>query len=128
MANWSAGPPPYRPVPPYQQWPDRARRRVAPGVLFGVTVWRLVIVVFAIVGFSLAMQDASGSDALAALSQQASLLTAICYGFLLLFPMFTGGQRATQPRRVRLVLLSLVSLTFLTMLGGDFSQTWSLFE
>jgi cytochrome bd-type quinol oxidase subunit 2 len=132
MTNWGAAPPPYRPVPPYQQWPDRARRRVAPGVLFGVTMWRLLIVVFAIVGFGLAMRDATGSDALAALSQQASLVTAICYGFLLLFPVFTGGRRHEPDtpwlRGALTVLLSLVSITFLTMLGGDLSQTWSLFE
>jgi cytochrome bd-type quinol oxidase subunit 2 len=132
MANWGAAPPPYRPVPPYQQWPGRAPRRVTPGVLFGVTMWRLLIVLFAIIGFSLAVQDAEGSDALAALSQQASLLTAICYGFLLLFPVFTGGRRHEPDspwlRGALTVLLSLVSITFLTMLGGDFSQPWSLFE
>jgi cytochrome bd-type quinol oxidase subunit 2 len=123
---------PFRPVPPYQEWPDRVRRRVASGVLFGVTVWRLLIVVFAIIGFSLAMRDATGSDALAALSQQASLLVAICYGFLLLFPVFTGGRRHEPDtpwlRGALTVLLSLVSVTFLTMLGGDLSQKWSLFE
>jgi cytochrome bd-type quinol oxidase subunit 2 len=101
-------------------------------VLFGVTMWRLLIVLFAITGFSLAMQDSEGSDALAALSQQASLLTAICYGFLLLFPMFTGGRRHEPDtpwlRGAVTVLLSLVSITFLTMLGGDVSQPWSLFE
>jgi len=130
MANRDAAP--FRPVPPYQEWPKRAGRRVAPGVLFGVTVWRLLIVVFAIVGFSLAMRDATGSDALAALSQQASLLAALSYGFLLLFPVFTGGRRHEPDtpwlRGALTVLLSLVSVTFLTMLGGDLSQRWSLFE
>jgi cytochrome bd-type quinol oxidase subunit 2 len=130
MANRDAVP--FQPVPPYQEWPDRARRRVAPGVLFGVTVWRLLIVVFAIVGFSLAMRDAAGSDALAALSQQASLLAAIGYGFLLVFPVLSGGRRHEPDtpwlRGALTVLLSLVSLTFLTMLGGDLSRPWSLFE
>jgi hypothetical protein len=105
---------------------------VSSGVLFGVSAWRLVIVVFAITGFSLAMNNSTGSGALAALSQQASLLTAICYLFLLVYPAFTGGRRhePANPwlRGALVVLLGLVSVTFLTMLGGDLTDTWSLFE
>jgi hypothetical protein len=101
-------------------------------VLFGVTVWRLLIVSFALTGFGLAMRDPAGSDALAALSQQASLLTATCYTILLLYPAFTGGRRhepiSPWLRGALVVLLSLVSITFLTMLGGNLSQGWSLFE
>ncbi|HEX5402856.1 MAG TPA: hypothetical protein VFX16_11220 [Pseudonocardiaceae bacterium] len=108
------------------------RRPVPPAVLFGVSVWRLVIVVFAITGFSLAMASSAGSGALAALSQQASLVTAICYVGLLLYPAFTGGRRhePTTPwlRGALVVLLTLVSITFMTMLGGGLNDTWSLFE
>jgi cytochrome bd-type quinol oxidase subunit 2 len=108
------------------------QRPVSPGVLFGVSVWRLVIVVFAITGFSLAMASSDGSGALAALSQQASLVTAICYAGLLIYPAFTGGQRhePNTPwlRGALVVLLALVSITFLTMLGGGLNDTWSLFE
>jgi hypothetical protein len=106
--------------------------RVSAGVLFGVSVWRLVIVVFAITGFSLAVSASTGSGALAALSQQASLVTAICYLGLLVYPAFTGGRRhePVTPwlRGALVVLLGLVSVTFLTMLGGALDETWSLFE
>jgi hypothetical protein len=95
-------------------------------------MWRLVIVVLASTGFGLALGAATGSGALAALSQQASLLTAICYLFLLLYPAFTGGRRhePASPwlRGALVVLLGLVSVTFLTMLGGALDDTWSLFE
>jgi hypothetical protein len=106
--------------------------RVSPGVLFGVSMWRLVIVVFAIIGFSLAVSASTGSGALAALSQQASLVTALCYLGLLAYPAFTGGRRhePVSPwlRGALVVLLGLVSVTFLTMLGGGLDETWSLFE
>ena len=106
--------------------------KVNPGVLAGVSVWRLVVVIFAITGFSLALGNGSVSGALAALSQQASLLTAICYLILLLHPAFTGGRRhePASPwlRGALVVLLGLVSVTFLTMLGGELDQPWSLFE
>jgi hypothetical protein len=106
--------------------------KVNSGVLAGVSIWRLVIVVFAITGFSLALGNGSVSGALAALSQQASLVTAIGYLILLLYPAFTGGRRhePVSPwlRGALVVLLGLVSVTFLTMLGGELNQTWSLFE
>ena len=126
MANWQPYPPPVygQPVAPPAKVPG--------AVLFGVTVWRLVIVIFAITGFSMAMASADGSGALAALSQLASLVTAICYVFLLLYPAFTGGRKHEPDspwlRGQLTVLLSLVSVTFLTMLNGDLSQGWSLFE
>jgi hypothetical protein len=138
------GPPPYGQAPgmlppgaPYQPgpgvpWPGAPGGRASPGVLFGVSMWRLVIVVFAIIGFSLAVSASSGSGALAALSQQASLVTAIGYLFLLLYPAFTGGRRhepdSPWVRGALVVLLGLVSVTFLTMLGGALDETWSLFE
>ena len=133
MANWGGATPPgyQQPYPPPPGW-QGAPAKVPSGVLVGVSLWRLVIVIFAITGFSLAMGDSAGSDALAALSQQASLLTAICYTILLLYPAFTGGRRhePNSPwlRGALVVLLSLVSVTFLTMLGGDLNQGWSLFE
>jgi len=125
MANWQPYPAAYgQPVAPGPKVPG--------AVLFGVTVWRLVIVIFAITGFSMAMASADGSGALAALSQQASLVTAICYLFLLLYPAFTGGRKHEPDspwlRGQLTVLLSLVSVTFLTMLNGDLSKGWSLFE
>lgn len=127
MANWQSNPYPVgygAPVAPPVKVPG--------AVLFGVTVWRLVIVIFAITGFSMAMASVDGSGALAALSQQASLVTAICYVFLLLYPAFTGGRKHEPDspwlRGQLTVLLSLVSVTFLTMLNGNLSQGWSLFE
>jgi len=125
MADWQPYPAAYGP-------PVAPGPKVPGAVLFGVTVWRLVIVIFAITGFSMAMASADGSGALAALSQQASLVTAICYLLLLLYPAFTGGRKHEPDspwlRGQITVLLSLVSVTFLTMLNGDLSQGWSLFE
>lgn len=127
--NW--GVPPGYPPQPAPGWPA-VPPRVPGGVLAGVTLWRLVIVIFAITGFSMAMSDSAGSDALAALSQQASLAAAIGYTILLLYPAFVGGRRhePVTPwlRGALVVLLSLVSVTFLTMLGGNLDQGWSLFE
>ncbi|HVV24124.1 MAG TPA: hypothetical protein VHF06_32115, partial [Pseudonocardiaceae bacterium] len=122
-------PAPGMPVP---GWPGQPVAPVGPGVIVGVSLWRLVIVAFAITGFSLAMSQAEDSSALAALSQQASLLTAICYVVLLLFPAFTGGRKHEPDtpwlRGALVVLLGLVSVTFLTMLDGGLSEPWSLFE
>lgn len=158
--NWGAPPPPYGqqpPVPPFGQQPfvpqpmpygqpvpygypapgqpphGQPAAKVSPAVLVGVSVWRLVIVVFAITGFSLALSSSGNvSGALPALSQQASLLTAICYLVLLLYPAFTGGRRhePVTPwlRGALVVLLALVSITFMTLLGGGLDETWSLFE
>ncbi len=121
---------PGRPQPGY--WPAQAAPRVRSGVLVGVSLWRLVIVIFAFVGFTLAVSGGTGDAEFAALSQQASLLTAVCYLILLLYPLFTGGRRhePVRPwlRGALVVLLSLVSVTFLTMLGGELNETWSLFE
>jgi hypothetical protein len=124
------GQPPFGQPPGYR--PAHAGTRVPPGVLVGVSVWRLVIVVFAFVGFILAVSGGSGDGRFAALSQQASLVTAICYLILLLYPLFVGGRRhePVRPwlRGALVVLLSLVSVTFLSLLGGELNETWSLFE
>ncbi|EHR62831.1 hypothetical protein [Saccharomonospora cyanea] len=51
---------------------------------------------------------------------------------LLLYPAFTGGRRhePNSPwlRGATAVLLLLVPGTFLTLMGGDLSETGSLFE
>lgn len=105
--------------------------RVRPLVLAGVTVWRALIVVFAIYGFSMATGWTDNFDAL---SQQASLFTGVVYTFLLLYPLFTQGRRH-EPRSPWLrgattVLMVLVSVTFLTVLGGalddqPFEHLWT---
>jgi hypothetical protein len=107
--------------------------KVGSGVLVGVSLWRLLIIACAGTGFGLALASSGDvSSALPALSQQASLLTAVCYAVLLLYPACTGGQRhePVTPwlRGALVVLLALVSITFLTLLGGGLDETWSLFE
>src|ERR1051326_1580157 len=87
MVNWGGQPYPMGYAPP------ATPAKVPGAVLFGVTVWRLVIVIFAITGFGMAIADGGAWVRLAALSQQASLVTAICYVLLLLYPAFTGGRR-----------------------------------
>lgn len=119
---------------PYpQQWqPQPQAPRVAPAVLAGVSAWRLLIVVFAFTGFGAVVSDVGLDGAMPGLSQQASLLTGVVYLGLLAYPLFTGG-RAHEPRSPWLrgalaVLLLLVGVTFLTLMGGDLGETWSLFE
>jgi hypothetical protein len=59
-------------------------------------------------------------------------VTAVGFLILLLYPAFTGGRKHEPDspwlRGQLTVLLSLVSVTFLTMLNGNLSQSWSLFE
>ncbi|SDM22090.1 hypothetical protein [Allokutzneria albata] len=109
---------------PYQPpWSGPPPQRVSPGVLAGVSAWRLLIVVFALYGFS----DATGwTRNWAGLSQQASLATGIFYTFLLLYPLFTGGRRhePSSPwlRGATTVLLLLVMGTFFGVMGGDLDE------
>lgn len=113
--------------PPGQAPPER----VSPLVLAGVTLWRLLIVVFAVYGFSMATGWTENLDAL---SQLASLFTGVVYTILLLYPLFTLGRRH-EPRSPWLrgattVLMVLVSVTFLTLLGGSlddqpFEHLWT---
>ncbi len=104
--------------------------RAGAGVLTGVTLWRLVVAAFGFIGFGAAA--ATMSDPWPGLSQQASLLTGVVYAGLALYPLLVGG-RAHEPsspwlRGALTVLLLLVSVTFLTGMGGDLDSTWSLFE
>lgn len=126
----SAPPPPYG-YPPHWQHPQQPQR-VPVGVLVGVSLWRLLIVVFACTGFFAIVSDVGLGSAMPGLSQQASLFTALVYTGLLLYPAFTGGRRHEPDspwlRGATAVLLLLVSVTFLTLMGGDVSETWSLFE
>jgi hypothetical protein len=105
---------PYHPNQPLQQ-------PVSPAVLVGVSLWRVVIIGCALYGFS----DATGWSAnFEGLSQQASLVTAIVYTGLLLYPAFAGGRRHEPKspwlRGATTVLLLLVSGTFFGIMGGDF--------
>jgi hypothetical protein len=122
------GPQQYQPQ--QQHWSPPVEPRVNPGVLAGVSLWRLVIVVCAFTGFGAALGKMR--DPWPGLSQQASLLTGVVYTGLLLYPLVTGGHRH-EPRSPWLrgamaVLLLLVAVTFLTIMGGDLDETWSLFE
>jgi hypothetical protein len=115
----------------YQQ-PVPAGPRVSPGVLFGVSLWRLVIVASAFIGFGAAMSKSKSGSALTALSQQGSLLVGVVYVGLLLYPLFVAGRRH-EPRSpwwrgAMVILMLLVSITFMAIMNGSLGQTWSLFE
>lgn len=96
-----------------------------------MSLWRLLIVVFAFTGFGAAVADAGLGNAMPGLSQQASLLTGIAYLGLLAYPLFSRGRHEPHSPWLRgalAVLLLLVSVTFLTLMGGDLDELWSLFE
>ncbi|WP_070196554.1 hypothetical protein [Streptomyces oceani] len=94
---------------------------------------RLFVAGSAFLGYGLAVDEAADvGSATEALSQLASLLTGVVYLGLLCYPLLTGGRRAEPAsswlRGALAVLLILVSVTFLTMMEGDLSETWSLYE
>ncbi len=104
--------------------PARQHASAAPPVpvrvLAGVSLWRLIIVVSALYGFT----DATGwTQNLEGLSQQASLLTGVAYTGLLLYPAFARGVRHEPDspwlRGATAVLLLLVAGTFFGIMGGD---------
>ena len=105
-------------------------RKATPVVLAGVTLWRLTIVGFALIG--LTAVPGGGFDQLQYLSQLASLVAAVAYLGLLLYPLATGLARhePVSPwlRGSTTVLLALVAFTFLCLMNADLSSTASLFE
>lgn len=118
---------------PYHSQMRQSPPQVSPGVLLGVSLWRLLIVVFAWIGFGDAVRKSDGlADALQALSQQASLVAGLVYLGLLVYPVFRAG-RLHEPwspwlRGAMALVLLLVAVTYNTMLEGDLSTTSSLFE
>jgi hypothetical protein len=88
--------------------------------LITISLWRLLIVTFALYGFGAATGWAGHFEAL---SQQASLFTGIVYTGLLCYPLLTKRQqhepRSPWLRGATTVLLLLVAVTFFTVLGGD---------
>ena len=98
-----------------------------------MTLWRLLIAACGAIGFADAVDNSAGfGDAIQALSQQASLLVAVVFLGLALYPLFTRG-RVHEPRTpwwrgAMAVLLLLVGITFQTLLSGDLDTVQSLFE
>ncbi|AOS62234.1 Pr6Pr family membrane protein [Actinoalloteichus hymeniacidonis] len=95
-----------------------------PGILFGVSLWRLVIVISAFSGFWL-YYDGHAPN-LTFLTQQGNLFTSIVYLVLLVYPMFTAGRRhePNSPwiRGATTVLMILVGGTYLTMMSGSLEE------
>jgi hypothetical protein len=114
---------------------ERARRPL--WVLIGVSLWRALIVTFALIGFT-SVPNGGGFggtahiDNFAYLTQQGSFSTALVYFGLLVYPIFTGG-RSHEPRLPWLrgaltVVMTLICITYMTMLGGSLSDTADQFE
>lgn len=108
----------------------QARERSHPAVLIGVSLWRMAVIASALIGFLAALETMN--DPWQGLSQLASLYTAIVFGVLLLWPLLTLGRqyepRSPWIRGGTTILLLLVSGVYMAMMGGDVSETWSLFE
>ncbi|RSM71865.1 hypothetical protein DMH04_43170 [Kibdelosporangium aridum] len=94
----------------------------------GVFAWRLFVAFCGFLGFFLAVDWLP--DPLTALSQQASLLTGVVYTGLAVYPLVTGRAEPRSPwlRGAMTVLLLLVCVTFMTLLSGNLSRAYSLFE
>lgn len=130
MTAWQHGVPPG--TPQHTRWTP-AQAPVAPLVLVGLSLWRLLIAASGLTGFLLAMNQFGGWDnAFPGLSQQASLLVAVVYFGLACYPLCTGLRRhePNSPwlRGAMTVLLLLVGGAFLTLMGGGLDEGWSLFE
>ena len=91
----------------------------------GLTAWRLLVAASAFVGFGYAVT--TFVEPWHALSQQASLLTGAVY---LGLAVLAGRAEvlATWLRGGMAVLLTLVCVTYLTLISDDLSTTASLFE
>ncbi|ASO18960.1 hypothetical protein FHR81_001226 [Actinoalloteichus hoggarensis] len=98
--------------------------RVHPGVLIGVSIWRLLIVASAFTGFWL--YYGGHLPNLTFLTQLGNLFTSIVYLVLLLYPLFTGGRRhepaSSWIRGATTVLMTLVGGTYLTMMSGSLTH------
>ena len=114
---------------------ERARRPL--WVLIGVTLWRALIVTFALIGFtSVPNGGGFGGTArinnIAYLTQLGSFLTALVYLSLVIYPLFTGGRKhepdAPWLRGALAVVMTLICITYMTMLGGSLSDTADQFE
>lgn len=106
--------------------------KVPAATLLGVTAWRLIIVACGVIGFATAVGRYGFGNAIPGLSQQASALVAVVYLGLALYPLVVSA-RAHEPRSpwwrgAMAVLLLLVSVTFGTLMSGEYDAPDLLFE
>lgn len=101
---------------------------VHPGVLAGVSVWRLVVAASALTGFWLSYEGSNPS--LAYLTLQSNLLTGLVFVALLVYPALVRGRRYEPGsgwiRGAVALLMTLVCVTYMTMLGGDVHELRNL--
>ncbi|MGK5533620.1 hypothetical protein [Streptomyces sp. URMC 129] len=108
--------------------------RTAGEVGFAV-VWRALIVLCAFTGLNAAMSasgDPWSAGSLLPLSQFASLVAGCVYALLAVADLAAGTRRPEPPsawvRGLLMMTLCVVMITWFTVMGGDVSETWSLFE
>ena len=97
-------------------------------------MWRLVVVGCAVTGYAAAVTRSGGDlrDATLPLSQLASLVTGVGYTALVAAGLVAGTRRPEPPsawlRGLLTLTLALVAVVWFTVMGGDVTATWSLFE
>ncbi|SOD65814.1 hypothetical protein SAMN06297387_12363 [Streptomyces zhaozhouensis] len=98
------------------------------GTLLGETLWRVLIVVCAVLGYR-----ATEGGTLLALSQLASVAAAVGYSAVVVATLTAAALRRPEPptawlRGLLSVSLLVVMTTWFTAMGGGIDETWSFFE
>ncbi|UED86143.1 hypothetical protein [Streptomyces profundus] len=105
-----------------------ARAETPVGTLFGETLWRVLIIGCALIGY-----QATGGGTLLALSQLASVAAGVGYAVVTVLTLSAAALRRPEPptswlRGLLAVALLLVMIVWFTAMGGGLDETWSLFE
>ncbi|WP_158621342.1 hypothetical protein [Streptomyces triticirhizae] len=116
------------PAPPVHQTAAATAAERPAGTLLGETLWRVLIVVCAVLGYR-----ATQGGTLLGLSQLASVAAAVGYSAVVVLTLTAAALGRPEPptswlRGLLAASLLLVMITWFTAMGGGVDETWSLFE